>query len=810
MLLSWIIALLPVVMGATTTKKEPRYYYTQLYRLDVNKTGRTAIETKEDAFIAFKPAKPVKPELHSYIAPFRMQMWNTYGPLILRILTGENYMLFLSWVSGTSQIYDSVDEMSASAKTNLRKFIKTMRPADIRACQVNSCLHFLLELTRAGMLKSLNTGASGALNGVHVRYIVQEVRKEAAAGDKPAVVLKDLDNLPDGTVTLYAPLMTVDLADDLQHVSDTTLKKILQNDKVCERITAGALAKVIGSNAAKVMSTNCVKQLDLSTVDSEVLNIAPGKLVEYDNGLSEKLTRRLNRDRLKEYASSLNVLEHPGAGLDFTWLSDVTLGALPQRLFISRIYMSDGSTPLLGKGFKRVPATILADLSTEDAHMVLHRLNVEDVAQLQPKHVEEITKNYSRACDILQPANITNKLKINSTCFYHMKPIVQARTIVTGELPDDAFERVDANMVKEWYFKRGDREWKGFDVMIVKNHANAAALLKGLGKNPDGPNPCTLLGSFDSFRSNRVLVANIRTNCFLLSGIQIPASDWEDYKKLPARLKLLLPYRVLRERNKNDFFAKMTAETLGHLVTGGEFCTSVEEEIFNLIPTKALAGMDAECLQSLKNRAKLTNEQVGAMPELVFQTIPAKSIPEALFTKMTPEQLEHAATKALDDNNIGIRLTAQMVGEMCPMQIGALTEEQWKTIPPEAHAGINTNAKLASIKPEITANWTLEHVENIPEEILSTISFAQVAMIGSAVPAEQSPLRHLVKLDISDLLTRRKLLKRFRKLTMKDNRFTWMHWTVLAILIMILIGLPVVFFLVQRYLKEKSDRLSSL
>ena len=763
-------------------------------------TGRREIDPSRaldpsQAIRAFQGDGLAHPELHTYAPPF--SKWNERGPDIFYRVTDRNVSLFWSWAAQSSTIL--LTDFGSTHRRALKDFAGSMRRVDVIACQKKACLRFFYMLMKQNLLIYLHKSGQEALNGIHVKYLIETLKEECSLAIEKKQCFKSLDALPVSTISTYGVLIAYLLEGNLQYSSVAFVKTLgTRNPQSCGAFSSETITSWLDTGVASAMPASCLKELDLANVNALHLRLGKGSLAAYNGGLSDTLIKSMNQAQLTEFGQKLEPSSLPGQKLALNQLNNSAVGALPLKILLGRIYGEESSEPILGELWSSVNVKIFSDMSKNDAINALYRLDPSEIKYFRPALVQELATRFPFCCDILCPENITPSLKIHSElCFDAMSGPTQAKALAVAKaIPDQALDHLTADKLLQWHYEtKNGREYEGIYVLNARSVelSNTQAIIEGLGHDPNGADPCAVLGELDDIFRVKPLVKYIKYSCFSKSGAKLPKTIEERSKY--ERLAFMMPWYQFSKLYDAAHWRNINQKQIGYLVSIEEFCENVEKDVFDLLPHNIYSVIDDNCLLELPFLKDLDKEQVEAIPASTFNKIAVNELPSRIFTYMRPAQLQALARDIHDPeyNNIGSKLRSSIVMGMDQFQIAIFTTAHWKACPEEAFAGIQTPEKLAAIPAEVTKDLSLAQVKKIPNSAWSGLTVDQAQNIGSG----SNDVREIVKLIYMERGSRlnqnaRKILSR-RTLDMNIEQ-TQQDLTTIVMRILSLIFLLLLFF----------------
>lgn len=784
---------------------------------------------------AIKAFEGVSPELHAYVAPF--SQWSAsskYKADIFRRLNSSNVPLLLAWAVRSPRPIASFSKLSASQRELFRDQVtRRMTASDVRACHSGACLDLFTDLLQhADHTRVLSKEAIAAVTGTQLTRLVKKVKQRCKslirASDRPACY-EVLANLPEALFDAYSVLMVKLLGDQLQYAGYKLATRILQtgsNSKagnraaahVCAYLTDATVTTWISTVRAQQMEPACVRWLRLKGVTSvRSLKIPPTSWSQRRGPLSPQLTALLSGEAIDHFAREVDTTLCPGATLDLAMLSRGAVERLSLRLLLGRFYhlhLAQGleQINLLGDNWKHVSAELLEDLNPSDAHLLLHALHEDDLKAMPVALIRTILTKYPSACDIILPQHISKATSITSTqCFLTMQGLTQAVTIaIARSLPDAVLERISAEQVQKWQYQTHGMGLEGLYLLKAWKYGlppNANKIIAGLGVDPDGQNPCSLIkGNLSMLEQIGPLFDYITYTCLRSSKIILPTGEGANPQMDRAtiskyrRLMAMQPYALLRESHHNDWFRGLTKEVMEDLVKGGRFCPAVNKFTWELIPVSVYDRIDHNCFLQLESLPQTWDkERVRALPDSLLQTLSLKDLPPTMLPRLSPHQLTILASKTDPMDNLGRVLTHEVVSLMEEEQLIILRAEHWQVCPASAFAGFDTPEKLSVLLPEAMVHWNHAQVQHIPKRMLIGLTAEQAHHIAKASIDSKRVVLYLLK-GHRDLTKNVLHVLKSRKLEewAAEETHTWVRPAVLVIITLCLLFIPLLYYLVRR------------
>ena len=524
-----------------------------------------------------------------------------HSPHIFSAITSaEAFEAFSRYILGTASFSPIPDKEYSNAK--VKDKLKAINSQDVGMCQHLYCCKFLERFIYGLSKDSLKT----------ITPLCTLVIVSSAARDDPGLEIpKIFPRFPDTILTTHGAVITMTLGKRIVEMDLTSLQKVLKVPAACGAITDSGWAEIISSGpVAQLVNAECVKKGHKSIV--RIMN-RPG-LKTYKLGseafslvnlkLSGILLHHTSEKQLEGYAKYYEMGQFPGKNLKLSEIPSKSAAGLSLRLILGHLYSKLRDNPVLSMSsaaWRRVPEDIFSKLSEDDVALMRVALqsdmvnNIKSVQEhLKVRQLEDLLQ-HPELCSIIEPVSASKKVKLTKSCFRSMPANSQATAIaVGGDLPDDAFESVTANEVKNW----GYGEHTGLAVLgLASRRSNFGKLISNLGRKASFDHPCQLITGVDELKQLMFMQINMSANCFANLGFELQK---EDYAGLKARLGFLVPYAQMKRTRPKEFWIEMSPEDLKMIISGGQFCSQIDQEIMILVNRRALQPSTGHAISNLE------------------------------------------------------------------------------------------------------------------------------------------------------------------------------------------------------------------
>lgn len=688
---------------------------------------------------------------------FHEQYWYLHTPDLFKRMAQEHaHALLLHLASAkVNQQGSSWADFEWENPDKAKRLFREIRVEDIEMVKTKGVCRYL------GLGLDLNPAAFA---GAHKRCAIELMQLALL---RPLI----LEALPATIFENYPELIAV-VGAKIVEINPDSLRTILESGKICKYIPAELVAQLDASAITEMVRPQCFARLaNLSTVDfTNLAYFSPEIATKVDTKLTQStmfhLTKEqvaaLNQDGFACRHVNLEEISHEAAsGMGGRCLA-AFFQAVPAAHF-----------PRLRDLWRRFETKALVDAL---------RIDVRIVKTIHPKDYQELLSDMMNAIFRLPEAcslivkeaqlPIEDKTSINSLCFANLHPRLQPFVLLKHPKPPaDLLSRVDAKMMSDWVYLKGNSTvLRGFQVIRLAQ--NAAKLIEKLSSEAR-EHACRSIPNAPTLLHDKVFPYHITDACFRNLSFQLRPHEC---KKVPRLWILQNREHIVRgtATGQEEVYPFLSEDDMKLLVGFRGFCKNLNYVLFRMLSEVAKQNLSKPCFYKLTFKNQLAADDFNALSASIVEDLDYATSKDVNIDSIPNDLLQRLSKNALKGSSALRRLPPDAFLNWDSTRIASLDPKQWVQVPPEAFASFSP-FQMTAIPMEALEYWCRNQITRLRKECLKELTAEQLQRLGVKVDA--NALKAINPELFPKNSTRYRLLK-------AKQRYPWIKISIGALLLL--------------------------
>lgn len=493
--------------------------------------------------------------------------------------------------------------------------------------------------------------------------------------------------------------------------------------QMCSTLSVATLER-LNETTTKMFKPDCIAHTDLGISTGVTISRFPADVFAlYDKEIGKTVAGAMTGPqvaaigtRLKNESTRCRVVSVPE--MSNTAVNSATLACIMS-------YLAKSDNPSLEKKWSYLNTAVFDGLAAIREKAVLamlaNRLNDEDWynmnKSLQSKllSIAELAKNIPESVVFKR----TSDVRLEGRALAQVKNSqIIAMAIGTKDPPTDIFAYFTADDVRSWDIK-GRHGLAVLDILDTTDPETKKKIIEAISTKiePGQEHACASITTIEEYNAIKIFKTHQPSKtCLKAMKLDLDQAAAKKHNELLAAT----PYSKIMEIFGKDGLKTITGEQFGAVIKN-DFCSQVDQEVFEIVNKDALYVIDQRCVQLLIGRFPLKADRTTRFGDKAFASITATQFAAHLgFAHISDKQLSHLSTVVAVKESVFANVEPAVIAGLSS-RIRHLSSKQVASMKDATLASLDiknlTPASLTDLSPEQISRLVSKFGSLSPEQV---------------------------------------------------------------------------------------------